>query len=162
MLADTSASASRLPKPVPGINGTGATVTIQVKVWADGQEEPADWTVEYSDTSASRITAAGWVGVGRSEHKGATWFDAVGVGTNGDTAPIPAGTSAIRETTINAQALVTNDATPVRLTTINAQALMKNDATPVRLSTINAQVMYTIRPPRPQTVVCVITQDFNA
>jgi len=32
------------------INGTGATVTTQARIWVDGQDEPTDWHIDDTDT----------------------------------------------------------------------------------------------------------------
>lgn len=42
--------------------GTGATVYIKVKLWKASGAEPATWTKEDTDTTASRIVTSGWVG----------------------------------------------------------------------------------------------------
>jgi hypothetical protein len=110
------------------INGTGATVTLSGKIWADGQEEPTDWDMVRTDTSASRITTAGWCGVGRGVHTFTTYLDAIGIGTNGDTAALPAGTSPVRVSAASAQVLQQNEATPVRVTNASAQVLHQYDS----------------------------------
>lgn len=140
------------------INGTGATVTLQAKVWLDHQEEPSGWLLEASDTDASRITSAGWVGVGRWNNTGTVYYDAVGVGTNGDTAPFPSSTANIRLTTSTAAALAKYDATPVRLTTAALETLAANDATPIRFTTCSVSVLMTLGTTSGATgpVVCTI------
>lgn len=91
------------------INGTGATVTLRGKYWIDGismVNEPDWWMVEADDTDANRITAAGWVGVGRAGHTGTVDVDYFSVGTNGDTAPLNASTNTtVRVSTIYAEVL---------------------------------------------------------
>lgn len=123
------------------INGTGATVTLSAKVWYDGQPEPSSWTLTGTDTSGSRITTAGWCGVAKEGFSGATYYDFVSVGTNGDTAP------------------VTDSTDPIRLTTVNAHILQQDETGPIRLTTVNAHVLYTVSPERigaAQTVVAMI------
>jgi hypothetical protein len=146
------------------VNGTGATVTVNGRVWVDGQEEPTDWTLSASDTSASRITAAGWSGFGRFVTTGVTYLDMMAVGTNGDTAVAAAGTDPVRVTTVSANTLQQNEATPVRVTSTNAQVLHQNEATPVRVTSVNAQVIYTRIPDRigaPQTIIATIGTGFD-
>lgn len=140
------------------INGTGATVTLSGKIWADGQEEPTDWDMVRTDTSASRITTAGWCGVGRGVHTFTTYLDAIGIGTNGDTAVLPAGTSPVRVTNAIAQVLHQNEATPVRVTNAHAHVLQQNEATPVRVTSVNAHVLYSVpaEAPAGQTIVAFI------
>lgn len=143
------------------VNGTGATVTASVKVWGEGQEEPPDWGFSVADTNASRITSAGWTGIGKGQYSGTTYWDMVSVATNGDTASIPAGTSTVRITTAAAEALVTDNSTPVRMTTIAAEALVTDNSTPVRMTTTSVEVLMDIEPPTgggggPSVVVCSI------
>jgi hypothetical protein len=81
------------------VNGTGATVSIKAKVWANGTSEPAGWNcadtiptygcIEYDDVSADRITGAGWVGMGSYHSTGDDKWDYLSVGLNGATAPSP-------------------------------------------------------------------------
>jgi hypothetical protein len=69
-------------------SGTGATVTITYKVWADGGSESSPLVSDsYDDTATERITAAGWVGVYAFTATGDGDWDQFGVGTNGDAAP---------------------------------------------------------------------------
>jgi hypothetical protein len=105
------------------VNGTGATVTLQAKWWRDGYDEPEDWTLEYSDTSASRITGAGWIGFSKLKFTGISYLDYLGVGTNGDTAPDPSAdtSSTLRVTNTYAQALTQGGT--ARVTNTYAQAL---------------------------------------
>lgn len=65
--------------------------SIQGRRWADGTTEPTTWTT----TTDATITTAGWVGVGNFSGDNANRdFDIVGVGTDGDPAPIsPVNTS---------------------------------------------------------------------
>ena len=128
------------------VNGTGATVTLQVTIWKDGDVVPG-WYLEYADSNASRITSAGWVGVGQYANGAALYYDAVAVATNGDTAVLPAGTSNVRATTVVAEALTTNNSTPVRITGVSTEALVTNNATPVRVTGMAVEVMYTAAAP---------------
>jgi hypothetical protein len=125
------------------INGTGATVTLQARFWSQHQAEPTTWDVDTTDTSGSRITAAGWIGVARSIHTGNVYWDAMGVGTNGDTAPIPTST------------------TPIRVTAADGQVLYKPTLGPVRVTTVDAMVLYKITGPRAQSVVPIITTSYD-
>lgn len=146
------------------INGTGATVTLSGKIWADGDEEPADWDMEVTDTSGSRITAAGWCGIGRAVHTQTMYLDAIGVGTNGDTAALPAGTDPVRITQATAHVLEQDNTTPVRVTQATAHVLEQNSATPVRVTQMAAHVLYTRIPDRigaPQTVIATIGTGFD-
>lgn len=141
------------------INGTGATVTLQMKVWIDGFPEPADWTLEQTDSTGSRITAAGWCGFGRQVYTGNTYLDAFAAASNGDTASLPDGTSTLRVTAASAHVLAQNEATPVRVSAVSAGVLAQNEATPIRLTAMNASVLYTRIPDRigaPQTVIATI------
>lgn len=146
------------------VNGTGATVTLQGKIWGDGDEEPADWTIDTTDTDASRITAAGWTGLGRTAHDAAAYLDAIGVGTNGDTAVLPAGTSAVRITQATGNVLLQDDTTPVRITQATANVLHNKNDTPIRITQATANVLYTRVPERigaPQTIIAAIGTGFD-
>lgn len=140
------------------INGTGATVTLQAKIWPEGYREPDAWVLEYDDTSASRITSAGWCGFGKLSFSGTTYLDVFSVGTNGDTAPFVASTDAVRVTQINAS--VMRDPSPAgRVTQINA-SVMQAPEDDLRITTFNASVMYS-PPAAPgasgaQSVSCII------
>lgn len=68
------------------INGT----TLSVKVWADGDSEPGSWDLTTTDSS---LSAAGWVGFFDFPSSSVTEIDWIGVGTNGDTAPMSAPSS---------------------------------------------------------------------
>lgn len=63
-------------------NGTN----LSVKTWVDGNDEPASWDIETTDSDVS----GGYVGVGRTNEFDFL-YDVVGVGTNGDPAPMPGG-----------------------------------------------------------------------
>jgi hypothetical protein len=125
------------------INGTGATVTLQARIWSQHQLEPTTWDIDTTDTSGSRITAAGWVGVGRLVHTGNVYWDAMGVGTNGDAAPIPTST------------------TPVRVTAADGQVLYKPTIGAARVTAVDAMVLYKVAGPRAQTVVPIITTSYD-
>lgn len=119
------------------VNGTGATVTLQAKFWADGQNEPSAWDIDTTDTTGSRITAAGWIGFGRSIHTGASYLDYFSVGTNGDSPTIAAGDSPVRVTQVTAHALYQDNTTPVRVTQVTAHVLYTEAANP---KTVTQQV----------------------
>ena len=140
------------------VNGTGATVTVNGRVWVDGQEEPTEWNLSASDTSASRITAAGWCGFGRFVTTGITYLDMMAVGTNGDTAVAATSTTPVRVTNAIAQVLHQNEATPVRVTNAHAHVLQGYNATPVRVTNVSAHVLYSVpaEAPAGQTIVAFI------
>lgn len=95
------------------VNGTGATVTLNAKFWFDGMNEPTDWHLTTTDTSGSRITAAGWTGIGReTQSSRVVDWDYVGVGTNGDTAPITASTNTTARITQSGVEAIVGDSTP--------------------------------------------------
>lgn len=137
------------------INGTGATVTLSAKIWADGQEEPTDFQLVIGDSSGSRITAAGFCGWGRSVHTGDDYdLDYFSVGTNGDSPviAISADLAEIRltQTQISA-AIVAGDPT-VRLTQTQISAGVALANPEMRLTGSYAQVVYSFSvPPTPQT-----------
>jgi hypothetical protein len=70
-------------------------------------------------------------------------LDAIGIGTNGDTAVLPAGTSPVRVTNVGGHVLHQNEATPVRVTNVGGHVLHQYEATPVRVTNVSAQVLYT-------------------
>lgn len=57
---------------------------INAKIWADGDDEPEDWQLNYTDPSP---LPAGAVGLGTFSRDG--YCDFFSVGTNGDVAPNP-------------------------------------------------------------------------
>jgi hypothetical protein len=66
---------------------------IRARVWADGDPEPATWTIDAGEPGdPSTFLPGGWCGVGSNHPIGgaAKRFDFLGVGTGGDAAPIPA------------------------------------------------------------------------
>lgn len=64
---------------------------LKLKVWASGNSEPAGWDLQASDTG---ITSAGGMGVFARNKSGTNqttyFFDYAGVGTESDSAPMPA------------------------------------------------------------------------
>lgn len=54
---------------------------LKVKFWRDHEEEPEGWTFEETDSAVE----SGWIGVAARSHQ--TFFDLIGVGLNGATAP---------------------------------------------------------------------------
>jgi len=74
------------------VSGTGSTVTLKARIWLDGNPEPdsSTWTLETTDTSADRITAAGWCGMFGFADGTRHWRD-LAVATNGDTASMSGG-----------------------------------------------------------------------
>ena len=127
------------------VNGTGATVTLQAKFWRDGWPEPADWNIDESDTSGSRITANGWCGVGQSTHTGVFDIDFFEVNTNGDTPTFTKSTNTvIRETGEYAQVLVETTNPVVRETGEYAQVLVEQDPPTIRVTGAYAQVLFKV------------------
>lgn len=123
------------------VNGTGATVTLQAKIWRDGDLEPPVWSIEYADTDGSRITAAGWCGIARQSHASARdlELDYIQVATNGDTATLVADTSvALRTTSVNAHALLQEGDPVTRVTSVNAHALLQEGDPVTRVTSVNA------------------------
>jgi hypothetical protein len=109
------------------VNGTGATVTTQGRIWAVGQPEPTGWQITSADSDGSRITAAGWVGWGRNAHSGDTDLDYFSVGTNGDTVVLADSA----------------ELGPVRLTQNMVLAAISDTNPPVRITGSYLQVIYT-------------------
>lgn len=127
------------------VNGTGATVTLQAKWWIDGFDEPNQWILEFADTNASRITAAGWVGIAKRTFTGNSYLDQFSAGTNGDTAvQVTDTTEVYRVTSSIAQTLISPNE-PARVTSSIAQVLVTPDA-PARVTSSIAQVLYTPAP----------------
>lgn len=62
------------------INATGTA--INAKAWLDGDTEPASWMVSNTD---SAVSSSGWTGV-YSFYSATIYYDAINVGTEGDTA----------------------------------------------------------------------------
>jgi len=105
-------------------NGTGATVTLEASIWADGWPEPSSPTLSVNDTSGNRITANGWTGPAVNSITGDTFIDEVSVGTAGDVADtVIDTTTVIRDTTIQAQILEQNTAGTARVSTVQADVL---------------------------------------
>ncbi len=131
------------------INGTGATVNLKARIWGDGQEEGADWNLDFNDTNAARITAVGWCGFGRSQHGNElTQYDYLGVGTNGDTAPIVINTGTVnRLTGTYAQVISSVDDPVVRLTGVQAAVVTSIDDPGVRLTGVQVAVVTSIDAP---------------
>lgn len=107
------------------VSGVGATVTLKAKWWVDGQPEPDVWGLNYDDTSASRITAAGWSGVAKRDFTGNSYVDAVNIATNGDTAESPpVDTSTVIETTGAYAQVITTGNTTARVAGTYLQVLV--------------------------------------
>jgi len=58
---------------------------LKLKVWADGDSEPASWDIETTDTA---ISAAGWAGLGKYSIS-TQYIDWVAFSTAGETASLP-------------------------------------------------------------------------
>lgn len=73
------------------INGSG-TVTVQARIWLDGDSEPGSWQIN-TTTTAGPASSAGWNGVATYNNQAANVHTLLqlGIGTNGDTAPSSAG-----------------------------------------------------------------------
>ena len=139
------------------VNGTGATVTLQGKYWCDGYDEPTDWQVDTTDTSGSRITAAGWVGFAKRSFTQTAYLDYFSAGTNGDTVSVATGGAAIRATHSMAEVLVHPDNAEARVTQVNASVLYDPNAE-ARVTQVNASVLYSIAPSPStgQSIQCII------
>jgi len=134
------------------VNGTGATVTVQAKHWIDGingLNEPPWWEIDFEDTSGSRITAAGWTGVGSgTAHGGVLDIDYFGVGTNGDTALINASTNTtVRMTRLWAEIAGTEANPDTQLTNIVTEVLGRATNPNVQVTTCWVQVLHQRVPP---------------
>ena len=108
-------------------------------------QEPDFWWVEHTD---STHTANGWVGIYGSYAARNFETDWMSVGTNGDTAPFIADTTA--ETRISQQMaqVLKQDATPATRISQQMAQVLTQDATPAtRISQQMAQVLY--KPPDP-------------
>jgi len=127
------------------VNGVGATVTLQARFWGEWQDEPTDWQMEFDDTSGSRITTAGWCGVGRSVHGSVVHkVDYFSVGTNGDTPALVTSTNTVfRSTGAYAQVAVAEGDPVARLTGSYAQVAVSEGDPTVRVTGTYVQVLYT-------------------
>jgi len=128
------------------VNGTGATVTLQAKLWIDGingVNEPKDWMMTWADTTGSRITAAGWVGIGRQGHTGTLEYDYFAVGTNGDAAPLNASTNTVvRVTSIYAEVMGSEANPPVRVTQNFAEVFGSHSSPSARVTAVYVSVAH--------------------
>jgi hypothetical protein len=116
-------------------NGTA----LQFRVWNEGSAEPTDWLIDRTD---SDLDVDGWVGVGVG-NQDQFEIDYVGVGTNGDTAPIDASTNTIaRITHMGAKVVQQNDAGQIRLTQLAAKVIGQNDAGDIRLTHLGLKVLH--------------------
>jgi hypothetical protein len=98
------------------INGT----TIKGKIWREGEDEPAGWDIDTTDSGGH---ASGAVGVFARYDSGFDWF---GVGTGGDAPPaIPAAEGDARVTQIAADVLRQGDP-DARVTQIAVEVLRQN------------------------------------
>lgn len=116
-------------------NGTA----LQFRVWNEGSAEPTDWLIDQTD---SDLDVDGWVGVG-VRNQDQFEIDYVGVGTNGDTAPIDASTNTIaRVTHMGAKVVQQNDAGQIRLTQLAAKVIGQNDTGDIRLTHMGLKVLH--------------------
>lgn len=65
--------------------------TVQLRYWADGDSEPGTWNI---DTTDATYNTAGYVGLLKGSNTNTQLWRKLGVGTNGDTAPSSAVSSA--------------------------------------------------------------------
>lgn len=143
------------------VNGTGATVTHQARVWADGQEEPTFWMVEDADSDGSRITAAGWCGWNRNSFSGSldSEVDYFSVGTNGDS-PVIATSGELGDVRITGNQLLAAvaEGDPVcRITQSQLSAAVSEGDPEVRLTGSYLQVVYSYTvPAAPQMTYCMV------
>lgn len=84
------------------VNGTN----LQARFWAEGETEPAGWTVTATDGD---ITAAGWAGVGRFSQNNIVDWDYVNIATAGDTAVIDNSANALQLYHAPLEALLSGD-----------------------------------------------------
>ncbi len=139
------------------VNGTGATVTLEGKIWLDGFPEPTDWTITDNDTIASRITSAGWSGLAKRGFSTPTYLDYFSVGTNGDSVAIAGGTPSIRASQTSAEVLVAEPNPTVRQTQTNLN-VMYSPQQNFRVTQTHLNVMYsTAVEATGQSVACIIT-----
>jgi hypothetical protein len=128
------------------VNGTGATVSLKGKAWIDGIamiNEPDEWMLEADDTSANRITTAGWTGLGRAVHTGTLYIDYFSVGTNGDAAPLNASTNTtMRISSVYAEVIGQQTNPTVQLTRQYLQVLEQASAPTVRVSSMHVKVLH--------------------
>lgn len=87
----TYGDASAAVEPFTAVAGTWYWMRVQnvgasqkLRVWEDGDAEPALWDIETTDVG---ISGPGWVGIFRFQQEVEVDVDAFGVGTGGDPAP---------------------------------------------------------------------------
>jgi hypothetical protein len=124
---------------------------LQTKVWIDGVQglgnEPDFWINETTDTSGSRITTAGWCGIGRFGETGVVDWDYIAIGTNGDTAPINASTNTtVRVSTVLLEVMGQQADPTVQMSQQFVNVLGQDSAPEVRLSSMYAQVLHKRNP----------------
>ncbi len=118
------------------INGSD----LKGKLWPAGEEEPAAWDLEETD---SNITGVGWGGLWGFRNSGDSECDMLTIGTNGDAAPLAADTTdTVRISAAYAAVLSTNPNAPVRISAAYASVLSTNPTAPVRISAAYAAVLY--------------------
>jgi len=138
------------------LNGTGATVTLSAKYWLEGRPEPADFMYVRTDSSASRITANGWCGWGRTVHTSTekVELDYFSVGTSGDAPAIAvsADLAPIRLTQTNTLVATQEGDPTVRLTQTNTMVAVQEANPEMRITGSYVQAVYSFSvPPTPQT-----------
>lgn len=99
--------------------------SLKAKVWKSGQAEPAAWNIEATDAS---IAAAGWVGVGGLPTTGTRDWDALAVGTTGDTATF---TTAGNQRVTQSALLVLDTGNPQPRTTQSSLLVLGEDVVTV-------------------------------
>lgn len=109
------------------ISGT----TISARVWLDGAAEPGAWNLTVTD---GNIVAAGQVAIGQKISTGSvSEYALVGIGTNGDTAPISSSGTGVN---MDAIVAITADISPNLVPGINLKA--------TALSTVNLNAAISI------------------
>jgi hypothetical protein len=92
------------------ITDNGSTVTLQAKIWLDGNSEPGTWTLEHTDSSP--LSLSGKVGLAQVDRTTSynPQFYKVGIGTGGDSAPRSSSTPVSFSGTVPQQDLTENEA----------------------------------------------------
>lgn len=124
------------------VNGT----SIRARAWRESAEEPTTWPL---DVTNSDISAAGSIGVLASEANTPDMYvDYIGIGTNGDTVPIPIDATAnIRSDQQFIHVAAALDPPPIRSDQQFIQVAAGLDAVPIRVDQQFIQVAHEYVPP---------------